>query len=148
MACDERLVDHEHRRDPDRESWRISRARHNGCHRSSDKEERSIHMKRIMSCSTFAILAALAAVAPAGAATVIDQRQENQERRIDQGIQSGQLTGPEAERLQRQQNRIETMESKAQADGKVSAAERRKIRRAQNRASRRIWREKHDAQTR
>jgi len=105
-------------------------------------------MGTLASCSTFAILAALAAVAPAGAATVIDQRQENQERRIDQGIQSGQLTGPEAERLQRQQNRIETMESKAQADGKVSAAERRKIRRAQNRASRRIWREKHDAQTR
>jgi hypothetical protein len=104
-------------------------------------------MKRMMACSTFAILAALGVASPAGAATVIDQRQENQERRIDQGIQSGQLTQREAERLQRQQDRIENLENKALTDGKVSKAERRKIRRAQNRASRRIYREKHDAQT-
>ena len=105
-------------------------------------------MKRTMACSAFTLLAALAVTPPAGAATVIDQRQANQERRIDQGIQSGQLTEREAERLQRQQDHIQNMEDKALADGKLSKGERRKIRRAQNRASRQIWRQKHDAQTR
>ena len=105
-------------------------------------------MKRTMACSAFTLLAALAAAPPAGAATVIDQRQANQERRIDQGIQSGQLTEREADRLQRQQDHIQNMENKALADGNLSKGERRRIRRAQNRASRQIWRQKHDAQTR
>ena len=39
------------------------------------------------------------------------------------------------------------MENKAVADGKVTAKERAKIEKAQNKQSRRIYREKHDKQT-
>jgi hypothetical protein len=39
------------------------------------------------------------------------------------------------------------MENKAMADGKVSAKERAKIEKAQDRESKRIFREKHDKQT-
>ncbi len=77
---------------------------------------------------------------------VIDQRQMNQERRIDQGIASGQLNEREANRLDRQQNRIDRMENRAKADGVVTDKERARIGAAQNRASRHIAREKHDAQ--
>ena len=77
---------------------------------------------------------------------VIDQRQANQETRIDQGIASGQLNEREANRLGRQQNRIDRMENRAKADGVVTDKERGRIGAAQNRASRHIAREKHDAQ--
>jgi opacity protein-like surface antigen len=76
----------------------------------------------------------------------IDQRQANQERRIDQGIASGQLTPREAARLDRQQDRIDRMENKAKADGVVTAKERARLHAAQDRASRNIAREKHDRQ--
>ena len=77
---------------------------------------------------------------------VIDQRQANQEKRIDQGIASGQLNQRETNRLEREQNRINRMEDRAKSDGVVTNKERAKIGAAQNRASRHIAREKHDAQ--
>jgi hypothetical protein len=76
----------------------------------------------------------------------IDQRQANQERRIDQGISSGQLTERESARLDKQQNHIDTMENKAKADGVMTKKERARIQAAQDRASRNIARQKHDVQ--
>lgn len=78
----------------------------------------------------------------------IDKRQANQERRIDQGIASGELTKREAARLDRGQDRVDAMENRAKADGVVTRYERRRIHRAQNVESRRIYRQKHDAQHR
>ncbi len=76
----------------------------------------------------------------------IDQRQANQEKRIDQGITSGQLNEREANRLNKQQEHINKIEDKAKADGVVTKGERARIDRAQDRASRHIAREKHDRQ--
>ena len=97
-------------------------------------------------------IAALAALAiPAFAQTTstprIDQRQANQERRIEAGEKSGQLNQREAARLEKGQARVQKMENKAVADGKVTAKERARIEKAQDRQSRRIYREKHDKQT-
>ena len=78
----------------------------------------------------------------------IDQRQMNQDRRIDQGVASGELTKREATRLDRGQDRIENMEDKAKADGVVTRRERARLTHAQNFESRRIYRQKHDAQRR
>ncbi len=77
----------------------------------------------------------------------IDQRQANQQQRIDQGVKSGQLNQKEAARLEKGQARVQKMEDKAVADGKVTAKERRRIEAAQDKQSRRIAREKHDKQT-
>ena len=77
---------------------------------------------------------------------VIDQRQANQERRIDQGIASGQLNEREANRLNKQQGHINKMEDRAKSDGVMTKKERARIGAAQNRASRHIVREKHDRQ--
>ena len=76
----------------------------------------------------------------------IDQRQANQEQRIDQGVASGQLSEREANRLNKQQEHINKMEEKAKSDGVVTKRERTRIDHAQNRASRNIAREKHDRQ--
>ena len=75
------------------------------------------------------------------------QRDVNQQQRIEQGVQSGSLTTREAARLERGEARIERKEARAGADGKVNAREQRRIQKAENRESRRIYREKHDAQT-
>ena len=77
---------------------------------------------------------------------VIDQRQTNQEQRIDQGIASGQLNDREANRLNKQQEHINKMEDRAKSDGVITKKERARIGAAQARASRHIAREKHDRQ--
>lgn len=77
---------------------------------------------------------------------VIDQRQANQEQRIDQGIASGQLNEREANRLNKQQEHINKMEDRAKSDGVMTKKERARIVAAQDRASRHIAREKHDRQ--
>lgn len=96
-------------------------------------------------------LAAVAAAAPAFAADpampVVEKRQQLQQERIGRGIESGQLTPREAVRLERQQAGIERAERRAGADGKITPKERARLHRKQDRASRRIYREKHDART-
>ncbi len=77
---------------------------------------------------------------------VIDQRQANQDQRIDQGIASGQLNKREANRLNMQQEHVNKIEDRAMSDGVMTKRERARVGAAQNRASRHIAREKHDRQ--
>ena len=77
----------------------------------------------------------------------IDQRQANQEKRIEQGEKSGQLNQKEAARLEKGQARVQKKEDKAVADGKVTKKERKQIEHAQDQQSKKIHREKHDKQT-
>jgi len=74
------------------------------------------------------------------------QRNVNQQRRIEQGVASGELTNREAARLERGQARDNAAQARAGADGKVGPNEQRRLQRQENRQSRRIYREKHDAQ--
>lgn len=92
------------------------------------------------------IIVALPAAALAQSPSRIDQRQAEQQRRIDEGMRSGQLTEKEAARLQKGQQRIQKMEDEARADGRITREERRRIERAQDRESGRIRRERHDNQ--
>ena len=75
------------------------------------------------------------------------QRNANQQQRIEQGLQSGQLTTHEAARLEAGEARVNRIEGRALGDGTLSAGEARRIRAAQNAESRAIARQKHDAQT-
>jgi hypothetical protein len=95
---------------------------------------------------SFMLAAPLAAFAQSSATPVFDQRQANQEQRIQQGVQSGSLTQKEAERLEKGQDRLQRKEDRAKADGVVTAQERKNLQRAENRQSERIYREKHDRQ--
>jgi hypothetical protein len=102
----------------------------------------------------FVKLVALATIAafalPAAAQTDstprIDKRQDRQERRIEKGVKSGQLTKKEAARLYKGQARVQMMEDKAVADGKVTLKEKARIEKAQDRQSKKIYRERHDKQ--
>lgn len=83
---------------------------------------------------------------PVAEAGVIKNREGRQQKRIGQGVESGQLTAKETAKLERQQGKIEADREKALADGKMTRKEKAKLTREQNRASRRIYKEKHDAQ--
>jgi hypothetical protein len=74
------------------------------------------------------------------------KRDANQQQRIENGLKSGQLNTREAGRLEREQQAIDRMQAQDMKDGKMTAAEQQKLKRAQNRASADIYREKHDAQ--
>jgi len=78
---------------------------------------------------------------------VVDQREKNQQERIKEGVKSGELTPAETRRLEMQQGKIKADEMNAKSDGKVTAKERAKLKREQNRASRNVYRKKHNART-
>jgi hypothetical protein len=79
---------------------------------------------------------------------VINQRQHNQERRINQGVRSGQLTRNETRNLRRDENHIRNEKRMAKATGHINGAERRKLRHQENRTSRAIYRDKHNNRVR
>ena len=98
------------------------------------------------------VIAALPALAFAQATPAVpatpkaDQRQVNQQKRIDQGVKSGELTAREAAKLQKGQAKVQRIEDRAKADGTVTAQERKRIAHEQDKQSKRIAREKHDRQ--
>ena len=101
-----------------------------------------------MKTSIIAVLFAAAAL-PAAAQTAtprVDARQASQEARIQQGVQSGALTGKEAAKLERGQDKVQSMGNKAKADGKVTPRERARLAKEQNKQSRKIAKEKNDKQ--
>ncbi len=74
----------------------------------------------------------------------IQKREQNQEKRIEQGEKSGQLTPREAGKLERQQTKIKQDEERMKSDGKLTKQERKKLTREQNRASKNIYNKKHN----
>ncbi len=92
---------------------------------------------------------AMAQPAPQRAAstTRLDKREVMQQKRIDQGVASGQLTAKETNNLDKREAKLAANETAAKADGKVTRAERRKLERQANRDSKAIHRQKHDKQT-
>jgi uncharacterized membrane protein YebE (DUF533 family) len=77
----------------------------------------------------------------------IDAREAEQARRIERASRNGELTWYEKLKLRAEQARIYAMERAAKRDGYISGYEARRIERAQDAASRDIYRESHDGQT-
>jgi len=97
------------------------------------------------------ILATLCATPALAAATetpALDQAQQNQRARIEQGARSGELTVPETRRLARQQLRLHRHEAAAKSDGVVTPAERHDLRHHARHTSRNVHRQQHDGQKR
>ena len=76
------------------------------------------------------------------------QRNVNQEQRIHNGVVNGSLTNREAGRLEGREAHVDHEQARASRDGHVSAGEQGRIQRTDNRDSRRVYRQKHDGQTR
>ena len=77
----------------------------------------------------------------------INGRERHQQQRIYNGVRSGELTRRETYRLEREQVRINQQEARFRRSGDgLSPSERLRLEREQNRASRDIYRQKHDRQ--
>lgn len=97
------------------------------------------------------MLAVLVGMVLSGAAFAqsVDQRADNLQHRINQGVKSGELTLPEAARLQRRENHLRREIARDKADGRgLTVRERAKIQRQENRLSRSVYVQKHDRQSR
>ena len=102
-------------------------------------------MKRLVSVIVSgAFLLGLSVVCFAG----VNGRQYREQHRIREGIRSGELTRREAGRLEAEQARIRVDERFARRDGYISPRERARLDRDLDRASRDIYRQKHDGQDR
>ena len=100
------------------------------------------------------LVAALAATLFSGAAFAQDntvqadtQRDINQQQRIEQGLQSGQLNTKEAGQLERQEKRVDNMQSRDLKNGSISPAEQARLNAAQNKVSQDISADKHNGIT-
>ena len=103
----------------------------------------------MINAKVLAVAIALAFTGSAFAQTAtpnIDKRQANQEKRIEQGVKSGELTPKETARLEKREAKLQADKEKAQADGVVTKKERAKLQHEANRDSKAIYRQKHDAQ--
>jgi uncharacterized membrane protein YebE (DUF533 family) len=78
----------------------------------------------------------------------LDHREHNQRARIEQGVRSDALTRPETRRLVHGQVHLRRMEARAKSDGDVTRRERARLEHAADVQGKRIYRQKHDAQTR
>jgi hypothetical protein len=116
-------------------------------HSFLNPQENSMHKFTTLASGIALALASVGAFAQGGALTPrVDQRQANQQARIDAGVASGQLNRREAARLEHQQLRIARAERRAKADGVVTARERRELAAMQRSADARIRAQKHDRQ--
>src|SRR5207253_9500145 len=79
----------------------------------------------------------------------VDQRRENQQDRVAQGIKSGQMTAGEAAKAEKQQkgiNRQVAADRKANG-GTLTASEKKQVNHEQNAASKNISHSKHNLKT-
>jgi hypothetical protein len=97
---------------------------------------------------SIALSALIVAPVYAQSSTAADvQRDANQEQRIDNGLQSGQLNTREAGQLQHEEAHVDAMQQKADHNGSVSPREQSQINAAQNRVSHDVYADKHNGVT-
>ncbi len=103
-------------------------------------------MKRFTVNSLAAIFVFSVTTAALDAATV-NQRRENQQDRIAQGVKSGQLTAHETASLEGKESRLnhQIRNDRRHDNGHLTAGERARVNREQNALSRDIYRDKHNA---
>lgn len=105
----------------------------------------------LMTASAALVFAApaMAQTSAAANATVTseDQRNVNQQDRIESGLKSGQLNAHETAKLENGEARIDRTEARDEKNGTLTAAEKARIQTLQNKESTAIYDQKHDAQT-
>ncbi len=94
------------------------------------------------------VAAQTTSTAPAAAPATINQRKENQQDRIANGIQSGELTAGETKHLEKKEADLnqEERDMRKLDNGHLTAADRATLNQQQNKLSKGIYKQKHDAQ--
>jgi len=104
-------------------------------------------LKKAFFAAALAALAVPAFSQSNSPAPVIDQRKENQQDRIANGVQSGQLTAGETANLEKKESAINKEENRMEKrdDGNLTAADKARLTRQENHLSNQIYRDKHNA---
>jgi hypothetical protein len=79
----------------------------------------------------------------------VQQRKENQQDRIANGVKSGELTAGETANLEKKEAAVnaETRADRAANGGKLTSAEKQQVNQQQNKLSKQIYQDKHNANT-
>jgi hypothetical protein len=103
-------------------------------------------MKRFMFGLAFSAAMLLPVFAADPPKTEVGARDRNQQKRIGQGLKSGQLTGKGAAKLEGREANVksETQADRAANGGHLTAAEKSKVNSQQNAISKRIYDKKHN----
>lgn len=100
-----------------------------------------------MFLGTFSLIAVQTAAADEKPKTRIEKRKENQKKRIAEGVKSGELTEAEAAKLKARERELNQDIKRDRKDGAgMTARERAIAEKRQDRISKDIAKEKHDAQ--
>jgi hypothetical protein len=130
----------------------------NLCERQQqDQSYRNSHLEDSMQLKNIALIAALALAplamyaqdanpTPGKNDYNINQRKVDQQKRIGNGVKSGELTAGETSHLEHQEAGINKEERgmRAQDNGHLTKQDRKTIHHQQNQESRRIYRDKHN----
>jgi hypothetical protein len=87
-------------------------------------------MKRNLIITAALLAASVGAFAQTAASSV--QRDVNQQQRIERGLQNGSITWREAALLERDESKVEKLQAQSLKDGKLTDAERSRLKAAQN----------------
>ena len=68
----------------------------------------------------------------------VDRREQNQQKRVADGLKDGSITSGEAAKIERDEQKVQRDEAKAKADGVVTPRERARLNRELNHTSREI----------
>jgi hypothetical protein len=104
-------------------------------------------MKSAAVCLGVIAAGLLSTAATAQAVQQDQQRDVNQQQRIEQGLKSGELSSREAGQLEREQQHVDKMEARDLRNGSISPAEQARLNAAQNKASGDIAADKHNGVT-
>lgn len=102
-------------------------------------------MKRMIGMMV-ASLVGLTAMSSTAFAGEVDQRQAEQQRRIEQGVQNGSMSPRETARVEHQEAAVrrEINRDRRQNGGRLTGREKAKINRQENKMSGEIYRDKHN----
>ena len=78
----------------------------------------------------------------------VNARQHEQQKRIHEGVKSGELTKQEAKALEKEERALRQEERQFKSDGVLTADERAKLKTDLNKVSQDIYNEKHDGEVR
>ncbi len=102
--------------------------------------------KSLLLCAASAAL-----IIPATAQTSqsINDRKENQQDRVANGVQSGELTAKETQHIEKKEGELnqEERDMRKLDNGHLTAADKATLNQQQNKLSKDIYKQKHDAQT-
>ena len=97
--------------------------------------------------AAFMLPAAAQSSVPAAAPATINQRKENQQDRIANGVQSGELTAGETKNLEKKESELnhEEHDMRKLDNGHLTSADRATLNQQQNKLSNNIYKDKHNA---